>query len=151
MSMLGAKDNEQHSYIEIAYALIQHGAMPEEDMKQLWRRIVFTVMISNTDDHLRNHGFLYERYKGWRLSPAYDMNPTPISIKPRILATTIDFEDNSASIETAMNIAHEFRLSKDQANNIIKEVAFAVKEWKKIASKFGLSKNECDFMSSAFY
>jgi serine/threonine-protein kinase HipA len=84
MSMLGASDNEEHSYLEMAYALAQNGASPEEDMKELWRRIVFTVMVSNTDDHLRNHGFTYERYKGWRLSPAYDINPTPIEIGPRI-------------------------------------------------------------------
>lgn len=70
ISMLGARDNEQHSYLEIAYALAQNGAAPEEDMVELWRRIVFNIMIANTDDHLRNHGFVYERYKGWRLSPA---------------------------------------------------------------------------------
>ena len=91
MSMLEARDHEQHSYLEIAYALAQHGASPEQDMAELWRRIVFTVMIANTDDHLRNHGFIYERHKGWRLSPAYDMNPTPIEIRPRILTTAIDF------------------------------------------------------------
>lgn len=63
MSMLGAKDNEEHSYLEIAYAIIQNGASPNHDLTELWRRIVFSVMIANTDDHLRNHGFIYERYK----------------------------------------------------------------------------------------
>lgn len=150
MSMLEAKDNEQHSYLEMAYALAQNGAAPEEDMMQLWRRIVFTVMISNTDDHLRNHGFIYERYKGWRLSPAYDVNPTPIEIRPRILTTAIDFNDTSASLETAMSVAKDFRLQKKQALGIIKEVSSAVKQWRQVASKFGLSKRECDQMSSAF-
>ncbi len=107
-------------------------------------------MISNTDDHLRNHGFIYERYKGWRLSPVYDINPTPIEIKPRILTTAIDYEDRTASIETAMRVIKEFRLSNDEAIQIIKEVASAVKQWRKVASNFGLSKSECDRMASAF-
>jgi len=150
MSMLGAEDNEQHSYIEMAYALVQNGAAPEEDMVELWRRIVFTVMISNTDDHLRNHGFFYERYQGWRLSPAYDMNPTPIDIKARILTTAINFDDTSASLEAAMDVAKDFRLSKDKAHEIMKEVNSAVRHWKKIAYEIGLSKHECDRMASAF-
>ncbi len=150
MSMLGARDNEQHSYLEMAYALAQNGASPEEDMKELWRRIVFTIMVSNTDDHLRNHGFIYERHKGWRLSPAYDINPTPIEIAPRILTTSIDFYDSSASLETAMRVAKDFRLKKEEALYIIKEVASAVKQWRSVASEFGLSKRECDRMSSAF-
>ncbi len=150
MSMLQAKDNEQHSYLEIAYALAQNGAAPEEDMKQLWRRIVFNILISNTDDHLRNHGFLFESQKGWRLSPAYDLNPTPIEIKPRILTTAIDFNDNSASLETALSVASEFRLQKNEANKIIKEVAKAVSTWRDTAKSFALTKREIDRMASAF-
>ncbi len=150
MSMLGARDNEQHSYLEIAYALSQNGVYPEKDMKELWRRIVFTIMVSNTDDHLRNHGFIFEQQKGWRLSPAYDINPTPIEIAPRILTTSIDFYDNSASLETAMSVINDFRLNKEEALSIVKEVTLAVKQWRLVASKFGLSKRECDRMSSAF-
>jgi serine/threonine-protein kinase HipA len=150
MSMLGAQDNQQHSYLEMAYALAQHGASPEEDMKELWRRIVFTIMVSNTDDHLRNHGFTFERSKGWRLSPAYDINPTPAEIAPRMLTTAIDFQDNSASLETARRVAKDFRLKQEEALSIIKEVASAVKQWRSLASEFGLSKRECDRMSSAF-
>ena len=150
MSMLGARDNEQHSYLEIVYALAQHGARPEEDMKELWRRIVFTIMVSNTDDHLRNHGFIYEQHAGWRLSPAYDINPTPIEIAPRVLATAIDFYDTTASLATAMNVAKDFRLEREEALSIIKAVSAAVKEWRSVALQFGLSKQECDRMSSAF-
>lgn len=150
MSMLGAHDNEQHSYLEMVYALAQNGASPEEDMKELWRRIVFTIMVSNTDDHLRNHGFIYERYKGWRLSPAYDINPTPLEVAPHILTTAIDFNDNTASLDTAMRVAKEFRLKKEEALLVIKEVASSVKQWRKVALTFGLSKQECDRMSSAF-
>lgn len=150
MSMLGAHDNEQHSYLEIASALAQYGASPDEDMKELFRRIVFTIMVSNTDDHLRNHGFIYERNKGWKLSPAYDINPTPLEIAPHILTTLIDFYDNTASIETAISIAKEFRLKKQEALLIIEEVATSIKQWRNIAFEFNLSKQECDKMSSAF-
>jgi serine/threonine-protein kinase HipA len=150
MSMLGALENEQHSYLEIAYALAQNGAAPLEDMAQLWRRIVFTIMISNTDDHLRNHAFIYQRHQGWRLSPAYDLNPTPETIKPRILATSIDFYDNSASLEAALSVIKEFKLNKRDALQIISEVRAAVGQWREVAAGFGLSKRECDDMSSAF-
>ena len=75
MGMLGARDNESHNYLEIVDALRQHGATPKTDIEALWRRIVFNILISNTDDHLRNHGFLYHGSDGWRLSPAYDLNP----------------------------------------------------------------------------
>lgn len=150
MSMIGAKDNEQHSYLEIAYALAQHGASPEKDTHELWRRIVFSIMIANTDDHLRNHGFIYDRQRGWRLSPAYDMNPTPIEISPRILTTAIDFYNTEGDIEIAKSVAKDFRLSKKQAEAIIQEVSNAVQNWQKVASSYGLGKNECYRMESAF-
>lgn len=150
MSMLGARDNESHSYLEIVDALRQYGGRPEADMAQLWRRIVFSILISNTDDHLRNHGFIYEREKGWRLSPAYDLNPTPIDIKPRILTTAIDLYDATASLDLALSVAGEFRLSKNQAKNIIDEVSEGVSQWRKVAKGFGLDKKEIDRMASAF-
>lgn len=150
MSMLGAKDNDPHSYLEIAYAITQHGANPNDDLEELWRRIVFTVMISNTDDHLRNHGFLYERHKGWILSPAYDVNPTPIEVKARMLSTSIDFDDPTASIDLAFSVIDDFRIKKPRANEIAKEVALAVSEWRNVAAQFGLSKKEMDRMASAF-
>jgi serine/threonine-protein kinase HipA len=90
MSMLDAHDNERRSYLEIVDALRQHGAAFKDDARSLWRRIVFNILISNTDDHLRNHGFLYAGAEGWRLSPAYDMNPVPVEVKPRILSTNND-------------------------------------------------------------
>lgn len=150
MSMLGAKDNDPHSYLEIAYAITQHGASPNADLEELWRRIIFTVLISNTDDHLRNHGFLYERHKGWRLSPAYDVNPTPVEMKGRILSTSINYDDPSASIDLALSVIAEFRIKKIRALEIIKEVALAVSEWRRVASQFGLLKREIDRMASAF-
>jgi len=149
MSMLEAQDNEPHSYLEMVYALAQHGAAPNEDMAQLWRRIVFSILISNTDDHLRNHAFLYEQ-PGWRLSPAYDLNPTPIEIKPRILTTFIDFDDNTASLEIALSVIEDFRLSKEEARKIIKEVAKSVGCWREVAKRFNITKQEIDRFESAF-
>lgn len=150
MSMLGANDGEQHSYLDIVEALAQHGAQPNADMTELWRRIVFNILISNTDDHLRNHGFLYERQVGWKLSPSYDLNPTPIEIKPRILTTAIDFNNSTASLDLAMSVISNFRISKQSAIHIIKEVTKAVTEWRVVAKEFGLSSGEIDRMSSAF-
>jgi len=151
MSMLGAKDNEEHSYLEIADALRQYGAMPEADMAELWRRIVFNILISNTDDHLRNHAFLYDHdKKGWRLSPAYDINPTPVEIKPRILTTAIDLFDRTASLDLALSIADHFRLSQSTTKSIIRDVHKSVEQWRKIAQSFGLQKKEIERMASAF-
>jgi len=150
MSILGARDNDPHSYLEIAYAMTQNGASPNSDLEELWRRIIFTVLISNTDDHLRNHGFLYERHKGWRLSPAYDINPTPTVIKARMLSTSIDYDDPTASIDLALSVINDFRIKKARALEIIKEVALAVSEWRSVATQFGLKKREIDRMASAF-
>lgn len=150
MSMLGAKDGEQHSYIEIAYALAKHGAQPTIDMAELWRRMVFNILISNTDDHLRNHGFVYVRQEGWKLSPSYDLNPTPTEVKPRMLTTAINFDDSSASLDLALSVIEEFRISKKQAVQIIQEVAKAVIQWRAVASSCNLSHAEMDRMASAF-
>lgn len=150
MSMIGARDNQQRSYIELAYALAQNGANPSEDMEELWRRVVFSILVSNTDDHMRNHGFVYERYKGWRLSPAYDINPTPIDIKPRILSTAIDFDDGTASLDLALSVIDEFRITSKRAKEIIREVGRATALWREDAKKNGLPKKEVDRMASAF-
>jgi serine/threonine-protein kinase HipA len=150
MSMLGAADNETHSYPEIAEALRRHGAAPNEDLRQLWRRIVFNVLISNTDDHLRNHGFLYEGPRGWRLSPAYDMNPTPAEAKPRILSTAIVPEDPTASIALAFETAAYFGLREKESRAIAAEVAASVSTWRRTADKAGLGRAEIERMASAF-
>jgi serine/threonine-protein kinase HipA len=150
MSVLGAKDNEMHSYLEIADAIRQMSASPKEDLEALWRRIVFNVLISNVDDHLRNHAFLYSGLSGWRLSPAYDLNPTPIDIKPRILSTAIDLIDPSASLDVAISVAHYFDLDNLQAKKIFKEVGSATALWRKEAAKLKIKKVEIDRMASAF-
>ena len=150
MSMLDARDNETRSYLELADVLRQYGAAPIEDMRALWRRIVFGVLISNTDDHLRNHGFLWTGPAGWRLSPAYDLNPVPVDIKPRVLTTTINLDDGTASLKLALEVADYFELTMDEAWLAIAEVGKAVATWRKVAAKFGLTTAEINRMASAF-
>ncbi len=151
MSMLGSKDNETRSYLEIVDALRQHGAAPQADMEALWRRLVFNILISNTDDHLRKHGFLLtEGQAGWRLSPAYDLNPVPTDIKPRILSTAINEDDNTASLALAMEVTGYFDLDDGKARNIAKQVGKAVSKWRDEAARHGLNKAETYRMASAF-
>jgi len=150
MSMLGAKDNESRSYLEFVDVLRRYGAAPMEDMVALWRRIVFTILISNTDDHLRNHAFLYEGQNGWRLSPAYDLNPVPIDIKPRVLVTAITEDDNTASLAVAFEVAGYFEISTTRAREIAAEVAAVVSTWRAQAKRRGISRQEIDRMASAF-
>src|SRR2546430_9622173 len=149
MSNLGAGYKEEHSFLEIAEALRRHGAAPKQDLRHLWRRIVFNVLISNTDDHLRNHGFLYEGPKGWRISPAYDMNPVPVDVKPRVLSTSIDPDDPNASIDLAFSVADYFGLKDKEARAIAAELAAVVSDWKQVAEKTGLTRAEIDRMASA--
>ena len=148
MSMLGSKDNETRSYLEIVDALRQHGAAPKADMEALWRRLVLNILISNTDDHLRNHGFLYEGPDGWRLSPAYDLNPVPTDIRPRILSTAINEDDSTASLALAMEVAGYFELDADKARDIAAQVGTAVLKWRAEAARHGLNKAQIDRMSS---
>ena len=150
MSMLDARDNEARSYLEFVDVLRQHGAAPKEDMYGLWRRIVFSLLISNTDDHLRNHGFLWAGPAGWRLSPAYDLNPVPTDIKPRVLTTAIDLNDGTASLELALEVAPYFELAPGGAHRIAAQVGQAVATWRKVAAKIGLTPEEIDRMASAF-
>jgi serine/threonine-protein kinase HipA len=150
MSMLGSKDNETRSYLEIVDALRQHGAAPKSDIEALWRRLVFNVLISNTDDHLRNYGFLYQGPEGWRLSPAYDLNPVPVDIRPRVLSTAINEDDATASLPLAMEVAGYFELDKPRATAIAKEVGKSVSKWREEAARHGLAKAGIDRMASAF-
>ena len=150
MSMLGAVDRETRSYLEIADVIQQHGAAPIEDLKELWRRIVFSVLISNSDDHLRNHGFLYEGKQGWRLSPAFDLNPVPVQFRPRILSTFIDERSGEATLDLALSVAGYFRLSLTDARQMAREVARAVSGWRKAAMALSVPPGELDLMASAF-
>jgi serine/threonine-protein kinase HipA len=150
MSMLGASDNESRSYLELADALRRYGAVPKEDMRMLWRRVVFNILISNVDDHLRNHGFLYAGPDGWRLAPAYDLNPVPVDIKPRVLSTAIDLDDGTASLDVGLSVAGHFELSGAEAREIAREVGRAVSGWRDDAARAGLTSAQIERMASAF-
>lgn len=151
MSLLGAADGETWSYPEIAEALRQHGAAVLEDLPQLWRRMVFNILASNTDDHLRNHGVLYAGRRGWRLSPAFDLNPVPVDIRPRMLTTTITMDhDPTASLDMALEVAGDFALKPPAAKTIAREVGRATAGWRKTAAKLGFKKAEMERMATAF-
>ena len=151
MSMLDAIDGETRSYPEIADSIRMHGARPREDLRELWRRMVFTILVSNVDDHLRNHGFLYGGRRGWQLSPAYDLNPVPVDIKPRVLSTAIDIdEDQTASLERAFDVIDYFDLELNEAREIAIQVADAVSQWRSVAKTFGMTSREIERMESAF-
>ena len=150
MSMIDAKDYEMRSYMELADALRMHGAQPGRDMQKLWRRMVFNILISNVDDHMRNHGFLYDGSHGWILSPAYDLNPTPADISPRILSTAITYDDPTASLKTAFDVAEYFEISLNRAREIAAEVGMAVVRWRTEARRFNLPPHEIERMESAF-
>ena len=150
MSLLGAADRETHSYMEIADAIRRYGARPTQDVRQLWRRMVFNVLISNVDDHLRNHGFLYAGNNGWFLSPAYDLNPVPTDLKPRILCTAIDVDDPTASIDLAFSVAEYFSVKHDETKTIAGEVARVVSAWREVARRLDLSDAEITRVRSAF-
>jgi serine/threonine-protein kinase HipA len=137
--------------VEIADAVRQNGAAAREDLQQLWRRMVFNLLVSNVDDHLRNHGFLHAGKNGWRLAPAFDLNPVPRDLSPRELTTTIDIDgDPAASVERARSVARQFALTKQEATSAAEEIAGVVSGWRGEAKKRGLTGRECDRMASAF-
>lgn len=150
MSMLNAIDNDTqiHSYLDIADAIRQYGSSPKEDLTELWKRVVFSILISNTDDHLRNHGFLYIGTDGWKLSPLYDVNPSPDN--KNILSTYITPTDNSQDIEVALSVCEYFDLSTQEAKQIIENMKNVIKKWRNVAKQIGLNKSEIDKMESAF-
>jgi serine/threonine-protein kinase HipA len=150
MTALDAVDHgEQRSYLELADVLRQTGSNPEADLQQLWRRIVFNILVSNTDDHLRNHAFLREP-RGWRLSPAFDMNPCPVDVKRRIHVLAIDELDGTASLELALSVAGQFGLTQERARAIVAEVGASVLAWRNVAKTYKLKASDIDRMSSAF-
>ena len=138
------------SYPEIVDTLTQYGAQASADAAELFRRMAFNVLISNDDDHLRNHGFLWQNAKGWISSPAYDLNPVPVDLGRRILTTKISLEDGTCDINLVVEQAGYFALSVVEAKAIIKEVATATARWRAVAAAVGASKAEIDRMQSAF-
>ncbi len=140
------RDN-QASYLDIAEFISNHGANIEANLHQLWRRIIFNIAISNTDDHLRNHGFILTK-EGWILSPAYDLNP---SIDKDGLALNIDTDNNELDFDLAKSVGEYFRLNNNQMEEIIQQVLGVTIKWKTMANEIGISRSEQEVMEKAFY
>ncbi|MCM0754206.1 type II toxin-antitoxin system HipA family toxin [Desulfovibrio aminophilus] len=152
MSMLGAEDGQSRSYFEIVESLYEYGAEPERDTSELWRRMVFNILVSNVDDHLRNHGFLHVGAEGWELAPAFDLEITPADIKNPVNHQTsiLPGAVGDASVENALQAAPDFLLSLEEARTVLQEVSTAVGGWRRVAQNVGLGSQEIDRMASAF-
>ncbi len=151
MTMLGKTDgassSDGSSYLDIAGFIKASCVSPKKSLKELWMRIVFSMAISNTDDHLRNHGFILTK-QGWELSPLYDVNPTPYGDE---LALNVNTEDNSISIDLAIESAHHFSLSVEEATELANNITTTVRDnWEKLATKYGLSRGAIEYMRPAF-
>jgi serine/threonine-protein kinase HipA len=149
MTMLEASEREQHSYLEIAEVIEDRSPSATADIRQLWRRIAFSILISNTDDHLRNHGFLRTSTAGWSLSPAFDLNPDP---RPgeKHLSTAIDDGTTAARVDVLMDVAALFRLSDAGARRVLGEVVRATSRWRTAAEAHGLDRDAIEEMAPAF-
>jgi serine/threonine-protein kinase HipA len=149
MTMLEASDGGSASYLDIAEVIEEHSPAAGEDLRELWRRIAFSILISNTDDHLRNHGFLRLSTAGWSLSPAFDINPDP-SPGTKHLNTAIDYGTTEARIDVLVDIAGMFRLTDAEARAVLRDVSTAASTWRAIAAEAGLNATEIDRMAPAF-
>jgi serine/threonine-protein kinase HipA len=150
MTMLGytygTDFHEGASYLELAEFITNNGAMVESDLTELWTRIVFNIIISNTDDHLRNHGFILTE-NGWILSPAFDINPDENGTG---LSLNISFDDNALDLEIPLEVVEYFRLNKESGLNIIEQIKKAVSNWRSVANKYQLPKPEQELMAKVF-
>jgi len=139
------RDNRA-SYLDLSIFIQNHGGNIKEDLEQLWRRIVFNIAVSNTDDHLRNHGFIIEN-DVWRLSPAFDVNP---STDKEELALNIDDSSGALDFNLALSVCEYFRLDLNEARSVLDQVTAAVGTWRKTAKQLGISSSEIELMQSAF-
>jgi serine/threonine-protein kinase HipA len=150
MTMLGYTDGTDFhdgvSYLEIVDFLTNNGADVENDLTELWKRIVFNIFISNTDDHLRNHGFILTE-KGWILSPVFDINPNEYGSG---LSLNISLEDNALNLDIPLEIAEYFRLNKEIGLKLIEQIRKSVSNWRSVANKYQLPKSEQELMAKVF-
>lgn len=148
-TMLGAEETSERSYTDIVDALRQYGGRPAADIEELWRRIAFSILITNVDDHLRNHGFLHIDRGQWRLSPAFDVNPFPDRV--RELKTWISPDTGpEATIDALMSVTTYFRINNKRAKAILAEVEGAVGEWRDEARALGMTAEDLDAFADAF-
>jgi len=139
----------EHAYTQIVDALRVHGAAAQSDIEELWRRIAFSILINNVDDHLRNHGFLHVAHSQWRLAPAFDLNPFPD--RARELKTWISEEAGpEATIEGVMSVRAYFRIQPTRAKQILRKVERAVASWRAVGRRLRMSPHELDAFTEAF-
>lgn len=151
MTMLGKTDgagrSSGDSYLDMVSFIRANGAEAEKDLKELWKRMVFSMVVSNTDDHLRNHGFLLSE-KGWVLSPMYDVNPDCFG---EYLSLNVTVDDSRIDLELAAETALYYGIKREEATNIIDTICRIVEDnWKKLAKKQGIGREEIERMSTAF-
>ena len=151
MTLLGKKDGasaaDGSSYLDIAAFIKSYGAQPKKDLIELWKRIVFNMAVTNTDDHLRNHAFILTD-KGWILSPLYDVNPVPYGDE---LSLNVDEDDNSISIDLAVQTAVKFGISKSDAEAVAEDILQIVRDnWERIAARYALTRRQIEEMRPAF-
>jgi serine/threonine-protein kinase HipA len=151
MTLTNHQDGEDAStgvsYLELVKVLISHGADTTADLQELWKRIVFNMFVSNTDDHLRNHGFILIRGQGWKLSPAYDMNPVPDASG---LKLNVSENDNAQDIGLALSVAPLFRLTPAQAQATVDQIKAVTGLWRALAQRIGIPRSEQEKMAPAF-
>ena len=148
MTMLEATDHEQASYLDLAGVIEEHSPNTSADLRELWRRVAFSILVSNTDDHLRNHGFLRTSTAGWSLSPAFDLNPNPLP-GVKHLSTAIG-SDTTAAVQPLMDVAEFFGLNEAEAGIVLNDVADSTRRWQSVALQLGLRNHEIRDMAPAF-
>jgi serine/threonine-protein kinase HipA len=149
MTMLEAVDGDRRTYLDLVEVIEEESDRATEDLHELWRRIAFSRLISNTDDHLRNHGFLRATTGGWALSPAFDLNPSPEPGAKRF-ATTVDEGSDEDNLEALLQSAPLFRLDKPTAEAVIAEVSTATSHWREVARRAGQTTGSINQMEPAF-
>lgn len=141
-------DGDRYSYLELVDFIEEEGSQPRADLKDLWTRALFSCVVGNTDNHLRNYGFLRES-SGWRLSPAFDVNPTP-GAEPKYLATGLEFGMRDAEPELAFEVRDLFRLSHAEACDVASRMALALSGWRRLARADGIAEASIDYMADCF-
>lgn len=151
MTLLSRVDGDDHSngasYLDLAEFIVRHCSNVSQQLEELWKRILFNVLIANTDDHLRNHSFLLSRDSTWQLAPAYDMNPVPFG---RGLHLNISETDNALDVELVASVAPSFRITPARVKELISQIMSIVSTWPDEATKIGLSRQEIRQMQGAF-
>jgi len=149
-SLLGLPQGDSGSYTRLADGVRQFGHDTASDLLELWRRLVYSLLVSNYDDHLRNHGFLMRQPGRWALSPAYDLNPVPEIDRARMPETPISEERDEPTIAAALAVAPRFGISAATAKTMLREVLAAVSGWRTIGKQLRIKAKTLDAYATAF-